>query len=429
MHFNARPGLLVCFYFEVIIMMARTRKQYGSGGMISRATGMLWPTAPANVPPANEPPANEPLSDTAEENNENENANEPLANEPLSDTAEENNENENDWSIKYYDWSKYFSNVPSNVLSNIEERYLNDVDLPINGTPYDILNWMKLSHRVDFVKIAPIIQNMIANGADINETRNGLPLLHLVFEFLSRLRYFGPKWNTNAIISIIRELLNRGVDIDSVDGNGRTLLDKALSGRFFYFSDYIALLLSLGATITAEQIIKFEYPDVTLFLLNSAPESVLNTLRNYTDSTGGNLFHYYIQDHIRDPYPIYNTTHDDYRSDFNPRLMHLNAHRKYKKNEIRKIIKKLLEIGINPEAKNAVGQTPARLAMIMGFPDIAEMLTVHQERSPNNRKTRNIYGMSNATFRRLKENQTAKRAAAGVGGRRRRTRRRQLRRS
>ncbi len=353
--------------------MARTRKQHGSGGTISRVTGMLSPNGPpANVPPANGPPANVPP------------ANVPPANGPPA-------------------WYNFHV-------------------IPINGTPYDVLMWMEHNFQFNRIfEVVPIIEEMIANGADVNETRDGLPLLHLAFrclQFLSRRPHLDID-KKNAVILIILELLNRGVDINSVDNEGRTLLAKKL---FYPNVQHVEILLSLGATITADYITgesgidykTLEHPGVTLLLLNSAPESVLDTLRNYKDSRGGNLLHHFIE--------------------LIPEINFLNANDRElfgqgrNLDEIPNVIQKLLEIGINPDFRNRFGQTPARLAESMGLNEIAEMLKVRPERSP---KTKNIYGLSNATTKRLRENQNARRAAAaaaaagaGVGGRRRSTRRR-----
>ncbi len=284
-------------------------------------------------------------------------------------------------------------------------------------TPYDILESEDFRDDETFPASTSLILNMIANGADVNEERDGTPLLHNAFGYLLMFRLWHSPQNLNGVISIIRELVKYGADIDSVSRFfGETLLEKSLSINPI---EDIELLLELGATVTLKSIKKSlkisetdfflgSYdPRKTLLLLNSASESVLNQLRNNIDETGGNFLHHYVS--IVPSIFVGSSSIGEHNT-----LV-----------TIRAVIQKLLEIGINPEAKNAVGQTPARLAINMGLQDIADMLTVRPERSPNNRRIRNIYGISTVRASSLAANQRTRHAAGTAGGRRRRhTRRR-----
>ncbi len=290
-----------------------------------------------------------------------------------------------------------------------------DSNIVNTRTPYNILNSPEFSSYERFPEAIPLILDKIADGADVNETRDGKPLLHRVFRYLQLYQNHDAFEDVQreGVISIITQLLNRGADIDSVDSEGLTMLENTLRDEYHTFAD-IQLLLDLGATVTLDIIInsldvreqstfRASYmPRKTLLLLNSASDLVLNQLRNYIDETGGNFLHLYVS--IL-PF-IFGAS------------MGMGRYQSFV--AIRSVIQKLLGIGINPEAKNSVGQTPARLAMNMGFPDIADWLTSHH----NNRRTRNIYGISNTRANSLAANQRTRRAATRGSGRRRYTRRR-----
>ncbi len=357
---------------------------------------------------------------------------------------------------------------------NEVENITNDYGIPINGTISDVLDW-GMNNIIKRLNILPTIQNMIENGADVNEIKDGMPLLHYCMKLMNDAYMASRETSPNNdyrynplpglyynyfswLVNIFKILVNSGAEVNSFDNQGATLLirivlsnaglidfpfylfeflvehgaDINLVGRGEYenmtpltaaikysksiFVKDIDILLSNGSIITANDIIQSLTSqrnlreEIILKLLNlKLSQPTINQLINYVDRDGGNLLHTYVRNIKKS-----NTS---------------RYYRQIEKNFQKQIIEKLLEIGINPEFRDGLGQTPARLAINMGLNEIAEMLRVHPERSPKNRKARNIYGFNNATMKRLRENQNARRRAAGVGGRRRSTRRRQLRRS
>ncbi len=179
----------------------------------------------------------------------------------------------------------------------------------------------------------------------------------------------------NEIYTFIDMLLAHNADINARNKDGHSLIDLIMDSGYIGLKS-IEYLLTKGANISIENVIQslgFANVDIPLLFLNVIDPTIA---KSYIDSAGNTLLH----------------------------LALTNS--KSSQADRKRVIQKLLELGVNPDQANQVGQTPARLATLVGLTNISNLLNVGPSR-------KNIYGFTNNTIRRL----------STKGGRRRRLRR------